>query len=329
MGMLIDGMWCGDADRYMRDGTFERERSTLPNRSAPEIAACAKAGTRLVLITSQSCPWSHRTMLVRGLKGLSDIGLVVAGGPRLQGYALPEDEAVIPARHVHQLYTATDPKHTGRATVPLLWNVDAGRILSNNSAILARALDLLGDHWRLAPDVQVAKIDAVNARIYDGLANAVYRAGFATAQGAYTAAVADVFSTLDWLDSHLANRRCLFGHQITEADLFLFATLVRFDAVYTSLFRCTRRRLVDYPALWAYARDIYSWPGIAETIDFEANLKGYFLNDTDNNPHGIVPELPEFDWSERHGREGLGSLTVWQEGALVPFDGCAEVCDGS
>ncbi|SHH81883.1 glutathione S-transferase C-terminal domain-containing protein [Marivita hallyeonensis] len=323
MGMLIDGVWCDSTNRYMQDGAFKRETSELPTLSAGEIAACLQNKTNIVLVASQSCPWSHRTTLVRALKDLEKISVALAGGPRVEGYALtgfPElDPGADPIRHVHQLYTATDPTYTGRATVPVLWDTSTRRILSNSSAGIARALDQIGNRWRLAPDMLADEIDALNTGVYEGLANAVYRAGFATAQSAYLEATRDVFATLDWLESHLAKRRCLFGQQVTESDLFLFATLVRFDAVYAPLFRCTRRRLVEYPALWAYARDVYSWPGIADTFDFEANLTGYFQNDTDNNPHGIVPELPGIDWTEPHGRDRLGALTVWQNDALIPF----------
>ncbi|MEL7300036.1 MAG: glutathione S-transferase C-terminal domain-containing protein [Pseudomonadota bacterium] len=330
MGMLIDGVWCADTDRFMQDGAFIREASTLPANSAQKLAARLRDTGRVVLVASWSCPWSHRTTLVRVLKRLEGIPVALAGGPRVEGYAVTGLGAEWPSdiRPVHALYTATYPTHTGRATVPVLWDKDAGKILSNSSAHIARALDRVGASWRLAPDAQDREIDALNARITQGLANAVYRAGFATAQAAYDAAIGDVFATLDWLEAHLADHRCLLGQQITEADLFLFATLVRFDAVYVPLFRCTRRRLVSYPAVWAYARDIYSWPGIADTCDFEANLRGYFLNDTENNPHGIVPEVPEDDWAAPHDRDRLGPLTVWRDGGIVPFDDRMEsACD--
>lgn len=323
MGMLIDGIWCADTDRYMRDGAFLREVSALPDRPVDAIADRLQEALRPVLVISESCPWSHRTALVRALKGLWDLPILVAGGPREEGYALSGLAALDPAqrglRHIHQLYTATDPGFTGRATVPLLWDRRAHAILCNGSGPIARGLDRVGTGWRLAPDGLAGEIAALNAHIYRGLANGVYRAGFATAQGAYQQAVAKVFATLDGLEAHLSKQRCLFGQQITEADLFLFATLVRFDSVYGPLFRCTRRRLIDYPALWAYARDVFSWPGVAGTCDLAVNLQGYFLNDTDNNPHGIVPELPDVDWTEPHGRERHGALTVWQDGRLVSF----------
>ena len=324
MGMLIDGEWCADADRYMRDGAFEREPSKLPDPALSEIVQRLCGNGRFILVAALSCPWSHRTTLVRALKNLRGIPVITACGPRTEGYALEKNNLGLSARHVHELYSETDPAYSGRATVPLVWDLQSRTILSNSSATIARAFDILADRWQLAPTPQAAHIDAINARIYDGLTNAVYRAGFATAQHAYESAVADVFETLDWLEKRLRNQRCLFGNQITEADLFLFASLVRFDAVYAPLFRCTRRRLTDYAAIWAYARDVYSWPRISETIDFRANLTGYFQNDTDNNPHGIVPELPDVNWREPHGRGGFGALSVWQDGALVGLENIAE-----
>ncbi|MEP4195741.1 MAG: glutathione S-transferase C-terminal domain-containing protein [Aliishimia sp.] len=330
MGMLIDGVWCHDTDRFIQDGTFARETSELSNPTPGVVADRLRAGdTDVALIVSQSCPWCHRATLVRALKGLDDVPLVVAVGTKDEGYAVADlnkaDTGDIPYQHVHQFYSASERGFTGRATVPLLWDRNNRSVLCNSSAIIARAFDQLGLGWRLAPETMTAQIDGLNTRIYDGLANAVYRAGFATAQKAHAEAVADVFATLDWLETLLAQRRCLMGNQITEADLFLFATLVRFDSVYVPLFRCTRRRLSDYPALWAYARDLYAWPGIAGTFDFDANLRGYFLNDTDTNPYGIVPELPNVDWTQPHGRDRLGPLTVWRDGSRVLFDDVTKV----
>ncbi len=331
MGMLIDGNWRKDADRFMQNGSFQRELSPLRGGSAQQIAKGLRDRTRSCLIVSHSCPWSHRTLLVRALKGIADIKIVFAGGPRTEGYALLGQDILGPSgehvRHVHQLYVFTDPNYTGRATVPVLWDADSCQIVSNDSSVIARALDHIGRGWRLVPVAKTKEIDALNKRIYNGLSNAVYRAGFATTQSAYAEAVSDVFATLNWLERRLQNSRCLLGTVVSEADLFLFASLVRFDAVYSPLFRCTKKRLVDYPALWAYARDVFLWPGVADTIDFEANLKGYFLNDTENNPHGIVPVLPSTDWNEPHLRERLGALTALIGDKNVPFKCRTDVFD--
>ncbi|MEM8730203.1 MAG: glutathione S-transferase C-terminal domain-containing protein [Pseudomonadota bacterium] len=328
MGMLIDGKWQSNVDRFMQDGAFRREPSALPKTSVEDIARRLESKAHLSLVLSQSCPWCHRVALVRAVKGIASLRITGAGGPRTEGYRLtdpsPQSGLGLPVEFVHQLYTRTDPTYTGRATVPVLWDGRAQYIVSNSSHSIARALDRIGSGWRLRPQHQSAEIDAINTRLYAGLANAVYRAGFATTQTAYADAEETVFETLEWLDSHLADRRCLLGAQITEADLFLFATLVRFDAVYATLFRCTRRRLVDHPVVWAYTRDIYGWPGVAGTIDFAANLASYFLNDTDNNPHGIIPALPHLNWTAPHGRDRLGPLMVWQGDGLRPFEDCSE-----
>ncbi|MEM6409686.1 MAG: hypothetical protein AAF700_14895, partial [Pseudomonadota bacterium] len=217
MGMLIDGAWHGDIDRFMQNGSFKREASALPQRSIAELVRTIGNGAKAVLIASPSCPWSHRTTLVRGFKGLTQIPVAPAGGPRTQGYALYPDSAPGPVRHVHQLYTMTDPVYTGRATVPLLWDASKHQIMCNESATIARVFDQLGEAPRLAPASQTAAIEALNRRIYDGLSNGVYRAGFATTQGAYNAAVNDVYDTLDWLEARLQGTRCLLGSQITEA----------------------------------------------------------------------------------------------------------------
>jgi len=324
MGMLIDGEWRADVTRTQNNGAFIREISALPVIPTTLLAKQLGKEPAPILVASLSCPWSHRATLVRAVKALKTLPVAIAGGPRTEGYALTAPNPLRlsngQARHVHQLYRATEAGYTGRATVPLIWDAQAQKILSNDSATISRAMDMAGSGWRLAPDAQADEIDALSSRIYQGLANAVYRAGLATSQQAYKAAVADIYATLNWLENLLTHQRCLFGTQITEADLFLFATLVRFDAAYAPLFRCTRRRLVDYPALWAFARDVYHWPGVAGTVDFKANLQGYFLNDTDNNPHGIVPDLPDANWNAPHEREALGSLTVWQDGQQIPLD---------
>ncbi|MDJ0684971.1 MAG: glutathione S-transferase C-terminal domain-containing protein [Alphaproteobacteria bacterium] len=331
MGMLIDGEWRADVDRFLQDGVFIREASMLPSATAADLAARLSERPAPILVASLSCPWSHRVTLVKAVKGLHQIPVAIAGEPRTEGYRLTESGGAILGgdglRHVHQLYRATDSTYSGRATVPLLWEARSQSILCNESATIARALDLASPSWRLAPGAQTDALDALSARLYNGLSNAVYRAGFATAQNAYDDAVTEVFATLDWLEDHLTTRRCLLGQQVSEADLFVFATLARFDSVYGPLFRCTRRRLVDYPALWAYARDVYSWPGVADTVDFQANLRGYFLNDTDNNPHRIVPKLPNIDWDAPHDRAALGPLTIWRNGAQAAFDEATQHAD--
>lgn len=330
MGMLIDGRW-SDEDRAIRAGAFVRGASRYAQDISPEtVAAIGREPGRFHLIASVSCPWSHRTILVRALKGLAGVlPLRVAGGTRHEGY--PVDGGApwqVPgagrtAVHVHELYAMSDPAYTGRATVPILWDGATGRIISNASAKIMRALDAVVPprktaDFTLVPEHLGCRIDALNAQIHDRLANGVYRAGLAQCQSAYDDAVSDVFGMLDLLEVRLAESRYLFGNLISETDWHLFAVLVRFDAVYSTHFRCTRRRLVDYPNLWAYARDLFGWPGVAGTVDFTAIRDGYYLNDGDHNPHGILAEAPETDWHAPHGRSALGpARKAWRNGISV------------
>ena len=317
MGMLIEGRWT-EEDRVIRDGAYRRPTS----RFAAELDAATIAGLgsqpgRFHLIASHSCPWSHRTLLVRRLKGLeSCVPVQIAGGERVEGYpANGGDGWTVPGTtieivHLHQLYALGDPGYTGRVTVPVLWDSEARQIVSNESAVIMRAFDSAragrGPDFALVPDHLANAIDAVNRRLYEGISNAVYRAGFAEAQPAYDAAVTDVFDTLDWLEARLSAQRYLHGAIITESDWRLFPTLVRFDAIYHVLFRCARRRLVDYPVLWAYARDLFGWAGVAETVDFDIMRTASYRSDRTNNPTGIVAVAPEADWRAPHGREALG-----------------------
>ena len=322
MGMLVQGRWT-DEDRSIRGGAFLRRRSAYDDDLGTETIAALSAPTgRFHLLASLSCPWSHRTLIMRRLKGLADtVPLQIAGGPRVQGYAVngghpwPVPGTGRQIRHVHELYALGDPAYTGRASVPLLWDSQARRVASNESTRIMRAFDAAagpGAHGRITflPPVHRAAIDALNQRIHADLSNAVYQAGLAQRQTAYDDAVGRVFAMLDELDERLSDRRYLFGPVITETDWRLFATLVRFDAVYHTHFRCTRRRLVDYPSLWRYARDLYAWRGMADLVDFTAIREGYYLNDGDHNPHGIVAAAPDADWRAPHGRESLGCAKV-------------------
>lgn len=328
MGMLIDGRWIDDADQIIKDGAFVRAVSSFDTAVPPAaIAAIADGAASHVLIASFSCPWSHRTTLVRALKGLGDrLPMRVAGGPRVQGYGLVAGTADLglPGIHVHQLYTATDPAYTGRATVPVLWDRARQRIVSSGSAQIMRALDAIpaDRDFVLVPSHLSSEIESINHHIHGSLSNAVYRAGLAQTQSAYAAAVSEVFATLEGLEARLAASRYLLGNVVTESDWRLFPTLIRFDAVYNTHFRCTRRRLVDYPALSAYSRDLFGWHGIAATVDFDAILAGYYLNDADHNPHAIVAELPAVDWRAAHGRDHLGPSQVWsrQTGVATAVD---------
>ena len=318
MGMLVAGNWTDD-DRQIQEGAFVRHASERgADLDADALGASLSEPGRYHLIASRSCPWSHRTLIMHRLKGLDDrIQVQIAGGPRLEGYAVdqgrswPVPGANARIRHVHQLYSLSDPAYTGRATVPVLWDATAVRIISNDSATIMRAFDAarsedVSAEFTFLPAHLSCQIDALDDEIDRDLSNAVYRAGLAERQEAYDDAVTAVFAMLDLLEQRLAGRRYLFSAVITETDWRLFTTLVRFDAVYGTHFRCTRRRLVDYPYLWGYARDLFGFWGIAETVDFPAILEGYFRQDGSHNPFSIIAALPDIDWRKRHERRTLG-----------------------
>jgi putative glutathione S-transferase len=211
---------------------------------------------------------------------------------------------------LRDLYLKADPKVSGRVTVPVLWDRERETIVSNESSEIIRMFNsafdgLTGnrdDYWPMALR---EKIEAVNARVYETVNNGVYRAGFATTQRAYDAAVVALFETLDWLEARLATNRYLIGDRITEADWRLATTLFRFDPVYHLHFKCNRRRLIDYPNLWAYARELYQWPGVAGTVNFEHIVRHYHYSHESINPHRIIPINPVLDWTAPHGREAL------------------------
>lgn len=320
MGMLIEGRWT-DADQSMVEGRFMRPDSVFSGALGDVAGRLRVQPGRYNLIASLSCPWSHRTLLVRALKGLeSCVPVQIAGGARAEGYAIDRGAPwTVPGsdrqiRHVHELYTSSDPSYSGRATVPVLWDSHAGRIVSNESTQIIRAFDAAdaGEDgaFTLTPLTLRDRIDALNADLQAELSNAVYRAGFAQRQDAYDEAVESVFATLDRLDQRLGNARYLFGQTITETDWRLFPTLVRFDVVYHGHFKCARRRLVDLPHLWAYARDLHAWRGVAATVDLTAIREGYYLHDRGINPFGIVAAAPDADWSAPHGRERFGPARV-------------------
>lgn len=321
MGMLIEECW-SDVDRVVEGGAYKRPPSRFAEDLGPDIIESIRSEPgRYHLVASMSCPWSHRAIVVRQIKGLERfIALQLAGGPRVEGYAVNfgrpwrvpgSDRSIV---HLHELYTLSDPSYSGRVTVPVLWDMKDQRIVSNDSAKIMRAFDAVPNagtiDYTLRPADLAAEIEAVNLQIYNGLSNAVYRAGFAEHQDAYDEAVTDVFKTLDVLAQRLATRRYLHGSVITESDWRLFPSLVRFDAVYHILFRCARLRLVDQPHLWAYARDLYGWAGVSRTVDFDAIRAGAYFNDNKNNPYGIVAVAPEMDWLAPHGRERMGPALV-------------------
>jgi len=306
--MLVQGIWKPKHQWTDANGAFTRQedRFAAPLNSK-QIERLWADPASFVLVASHSCPWSHRATLARALLDAT-LPLVEAGEPRDTGYSItrkprgsrPPFDTVT---KVHQLYTTTDASYSGRATVPILWDSTGGKIVSNASARIVEALDAAyGGSATLFPSDRRPACEDLCQRIYAGLSNAVYEAGFAQRQDLYDKAVATVFRTLDMLEKRLSDRRFLMGKELTVADLHLFPTLARFDLVYGPFFQCTRRRLRDYANLWAYTRDIYALPGVAETVNQAAILDGYYLNDTDRNPHRIVSAMPVIDWTEPANR---------------------------
>ena len=306
MGMLIDGIWDNTADRSMQDGSYRREMSAMPTKLDAQTVDLLRAEpSRFVLVASASCPWSHATVLASVFKGFAGhLPLQQAGGPRVQGYGIRPGgplSAGGEVSHLHQLYSQTDAAFTGRATVPVLWDRVQNRILSNSSADILRAFNQAGSGPDLCPEPLRKDIEQLTASIFDGLSNAVYRAGKAERQDEYDAAVDLVFATMETLEARLSAGPFLFGAEMVETDIRLFATLVRFDTVYATHFRCTRKRLVDHPALWRFTRRIFQMPGISDTVDFDEIRSGYYLNDGSHNPHNIIAQQPVIDWGDTSG----------------------------
>lgn len=307
MGLMIDGAWMReDRDRADAEGAFVRPDSRFRDTIAPG-GRFPPAPGRYHLYVSLACPWAHRTLIFRAIKGLEGmIGLsVVHWLMDADGWTFTPAAGVVPdpvmgARFLYELYARADPRFSGRVTVPVLWDRETGRIVNNESAEIIRifnhAFDARGarpgDYY---PPALRTDIDAVNARVYATLNNGVYRAGFARTQAAYDAAVAPLFETLDWLEERLARQPYLCGEHVTEADWRLFTTLIRFDAVYHGHFKCNLRRIIDYPALWDFTRSLYQVPGVAETVDFGHIKRHYYMSHPWVNPTRIVPAGPLLD----------------------------------
>ncbi|WP_138378945.1 glutathione S-transferase family protein [Luteithermobacter gelatinilyticus] len=318
MGLLINGKWVDQwYDTQKTGGRFRREESRFRRQITADGPHPPESG-RYHLYVSLACPWAHRTLIFRRLKGLEQHISLSVVHPLMgeEGWSFADGEGVIPdpelnARHLHEIYTAAMPDYTGRVTVPVLWDKQEKTIVNNESAEIIRlfnsAFNTLDgvNELDFYPHPLQADIDALNDMIYPTVNNGVYKAGFATTQDAYEEAVFSLFDTLDQLDRRLADRRYLTGPRLTEADWRLFTTLIRFDAVYVGHFKCNLKRLVDYVHLSAYLRDLYQMPGIAKTVNFD-HIKGhYYQSHTTINPTGIVPAGPKLDLDQPHGRNHL------------------------
>jgi len=317
MGMLVNGFWHDeDPPTVGADGSFVRLESGFRDGVTRDGSSGFKAEAgRYYLVTAPSCPWAHRTVLMRQLKGLEDtIPILQSDLPKGQGWAysrgfddLPPVDGVF---HVHQVYSAARPDFTGRATVPVLWDRETRTIVNNESSEIIRMLNSEFDEFGnaaldLYPAALRGAIDETNDFVYDAINNGVYRCGFARTQAAYEQSFRKLFAALDSIEQRLGRQRYLVGDRFTEADLRLFPTLVRFDAVYYSHFKCNLRRLADYYNLSNYTRDIYQMPRVAESVDIPRIKLGYYGGMRNLNPSGIIPLGPELDFSAPHDRGRL------------------------
>lgn len=306
-------------DEQTRTGSFKRQDDAFRDWVKRDGSTAYKPERgRYHLYVSLACPWAHRTIILRKLKGLEDaIGMTAVDPVRDErGWAFRDgpghsEDLVNDFKFLSEAYYATDPNYRGRVTVPVLWDKQTKKILSNSDDDLLRMFNrefaqfATNDHDFFPADLQ-EQIEELNKTIYERVNNGVYLAGFATRQKPYERAAKRLFETLDELDARLANQRYLFGARMTEADWRLFPTLIRFDAVYHGHFKCNLRRIIDYPNLWPYLRDLYQHDGVAETVNFDHIKRHYYMTHEDINPTRIVPIGPDLDLSAPHGREKLG-----------------------
>lgn len=326
MGLLVDGLWQDTwYDTKASGGAFKRQDAQFRNWITADGSAGASGDAgfkaesgRYHLYVSHACPWANRALIFRALKGLEEhIGVSVVHPDMLgdgwhfgTGFDGATGDTLYGLPFARDLYTKAQPGVTTRVTVPILWDKTRETIVSNESAEIIRMFNsafdgLTGNTDDYYPEALRPRIDEINARVYSDVNNGVYKSGFATTQDAYDGAVQGLFDALDWLEGILADNRYLAGDRITEADWRLFTTLVRFDLVYHLHFKCNRKRLVDYPNLWAYTRELYQWPGVADQINFEHIVRHYHYSHESINPHRIIPINPVIDWAAAHGRNGL------------------------
>ena len=325
MGLLVDGQWQdkwydteASGGRFVREDAGFRNWVTADGSAGPTGVGGFKAeANRYHLYVSLACPWAHRTTIYRKLKGLEDMISLSVVHPFMgdKGWTFAEGAGVIAdpivnASYLYEVYVAAKPDYTGRVTVPILWDKKTNTIVSNESSEIIRMLNSAFDEAgatdvNFLPKALLAEIDTINEFVYSAVNNGVYKAGFATTEAAYKEAVVMLFDALDTLEVRLANQRYLLGDTITEADWRLFTTLVRFDAVYVGHFKCNIRRIVDYPNLWGYLRDLYQVPGIAETVNIEHIKAHYYTSHANINPTRIIPVGPLLDFNAAHDRAHL------------------------
>ena len=325
MGLLVDGQWqdkwydtASSGGRFKREDAGFRNWVTVDGSAGPSGQSGFKAeANRYHLYVSLACPWANRTTIFRKLKGLEDLISMSVVHPFMgdKGWTFAEGQGVIadPINHadyLYEIYTAANPDYTGRVTVPILWDKKTNSIVSNESSEIIRMFNSAFDEvgavaGDFLPADSLVEIDEINAFVYDAINNGVYKAGFATTQYAYEEAVAILFDALDTLEVRLTDQRYLIGDKLTEADWRLFTTLVRFDAVYVGHFKCNIHRIIDYPNLWGYLRDLYQVPGVRDTINMDHIKAHYYTSHATINPTAIVPVGPVIDFDKPHERAHL------------------------
>jgi glutathionyl-hydroquinone reductase len=326
MGLLVDGVWHDQwYDTAATGGRFMRTQARFRNWVTPDGAVgpsgdggFAGEPSRYHLIVSLACPWAHRTVIFRKLKALENILSLSIVEPLMgaQGWEFAADDATLPdtlagSKRLSEIYVAAEPRYSGRVTVPVLWDMQRRTIVNNESAEIIRMLNsAFAAHTHVHTDFYPPElrdeIDRINAAVYASVNNGVYRTGFATTQGAYEEAFRALFAELDRIEDILARNRYLVGNRLTEADWRLFTTLIRFDAVYVGHFKCNLRRIIDYPNLSNYLRELYQVQGVAETVNMTHIKRHYYASHRQINPTGIVPLGPALDFAAPHDRARLG-----------------------
>ena len=317
MGLLVDGEWHDEwydtkksGGRFIRSDSQFRNWITKDGSPGPTGEGGFKAEpNRYHLYVSYACPWASRTLIMRSLKGLSDIISVSAVHPLMaeNGWTFEDGPGVVKdpihnAKYMHEIYTHVEPEYSGRVTVPVLYDKKTDKIVNNESSEIMRMFNsafegLESNDYDFAPEELLDEIDEMNDFVYDTINNGVYKSGFATEQDVYEEEVTKLFDALDKLEAHLETNEYLVGGKITEADWRLFTTLVRFDPVYHGHFKCNLRQLMDYKNLWRYTRELYNWPGVKETVNFNHIKEHYYMSHDTINPNKIVPKGPKIDWS--------------------------------
>lgn len=320
LGLLAEGKWISERDQEDEKGRFIRPSTTFHHQITTDGSGFKAQSGRYHLYICWACPWAHRTAIMRKLKGLEDAISLSVVAPEIDqnGWEFSNEPDCIPdtvnhTNYLWEIYLKADSNYSGRVTVPVLWDKQTGTIVNNESREIIRMLDTQFDaiaqkDANFYPKDLHSKIDETIDAIYQPINNGVYRAGFATSQAAYEEAVTELFDALDYWEKVLAQQRYLCGDRITQADWCMFTTLLRFDAVYYVHFKCNLRRIVDYPNLWNYLKDLYQQPGVKETCNLDHIKRHYYKSHPNVNPTRIVPKGPIIDFEAPHNRYRMGAI---------------------